>query len=94
MFDQVVVHADQTGARFPPRMQQAQLQQAMAMTLPNAPLTAVALAVASPSVQKRMIGEKLFPVVEITGMLLEPENNELLVRLDKGQQLKSKVVIR
>merc|ERR1712217_930011 len=50
---------------------------------PGAPLNAAALAAAPPSVQKQMIGEKLFPAVskinpglagKITGMMLEMDN--------------------
>jgi len=67
---------------------------------PNAPLSAAALAAASPSVQKQMIGEKLFPAIakyqpelagKITGMMLEMDNSELLILLESEQQLKSKV---
>eukprot|EP00931_Biecheleriopsis_adriatica_P027979 TRINITY_DN16735_c0_g3_i1.p1 TRINITY_DN16735_c0_g3~~TRINITY_DN16735_c0_g3_i1.p1 ORF type:complete len:643 (+),score=165.81 TRINITY_DN16735_c0_g3_i1:77-1930(+) len=64
------------------------------------PLTAAALASAPPSVQKQMIGEKLYPQVarmqpelagKITGMMLEMDNSELLILLESDQQLKSKV---
>jgi len=64
------------------------------------PLTASALAAAPPSVQKQMIGEKLFPAVskyqpelagKITGMMLEMDNSELLMLLESEQQLKQKV---
>merc|ERR1712060_756763 len=53
---------------------------------PGAPLNAAALAAAPPSVQKQMIGEKLFPAIsrfqpelagKITGMMLEMDNSEL-----------------
>merc|ERR1712015_201457 len=58
------------------------------------------LASASPTDQKQMIGEKLFPMVQdyqphlagkITGMLLEIDNSELLHMLDSPQLLKDKV---
>merc|ERR1719253_2289412 len=51
----------------------------------GAPLSASALAAAPPSVQKQMIGEKLFPAIakyqpelagKITGMMLEMDNSE------------------
>merc|ERR1719432_277096 len=66
----------------------------------NAPLNAAALAAAPPSVQKQMIGEKLFPAVakfqpelagKITGMMLEMDNSELLILLESDYQLKAKV---
>lgn len=58
------------------------------------------LASASPTDQKQMIGEKLFPMVQdyqphlagkITGMLLEIDNSELLHMLESGELLKAKV---
>mmetsp|Transcript_25510 Transcript_25510/g.66610 ORF Transcript_25510/g.66610 Transcript_25510/m.66610 type:complete len:125 (-) Transcript_25510:91-465(-) len=64
------------------------------------PLTAAMLAAAPPSVQKQMIGEKLFPMIakhqpelagKITGMMLEMDNSELLLLLESDQQLKGKV---
>merc|ERR1712061_731684 len=66
----------------------------------GAPLNASALAAAPPSVQKQMIGEKLFPAIskfqpemagKITGMMLEMDNSELLILLESEQQLKVKV---
>merc|ERR1712060_661092 len=66
----------------------------------GAPLTAAALAAAPPSVQKQMIGEKLFPAIskyqpelagKITGMMLEMDNSELLILLESEPQLRSKV---
>merc|ERR1712187_825488 len=63
-------------------------------------LNAAALAAAPPSVQKQMIGEKLFPAIsrfqpelagKITGMMLEMDNSELLILLESDQQLKIKV---
>merc|ERR1712063_121233 len=67
---------------------------------PGAPLNAATLAAAPPSVQKQMIGEKLFPAVnkinpslagKITGMMLEMDNSELLILLESEAQLKNKV---
>merc|ERR1712087_286773 len=67
---------------------------------PGAPLNAAALAAANPSVQKQMIGEKLYPAIarfqpelagKITGMMLEMDNSELLILLESEQQLKGKV---
>ncbi|CAK0907260.1 unnamed protein product [Prorocentrum cordatum] len=62
------------------------------------PLSASALAAAPPSVQKQMIGEKLFPIRyqpelagKITGMMLEMDNSELLILLESEQQMKGKV---
>jgi len=64
------------------------------------PLSAAALNAAPPSVQKQMIGEKLYPAItkyqpelagKITGMMLEMDNTELLTLLDSEQQLKNKV---
>jgi len=66
----------------------------------NAPLTAAALAAAPASVQKQMLGEKLFPAIsryqpelagKITGMMLEMDNSELLILLESEGQLKQKV---
>ncbi|PHJ20231.1 polyadenylate binding protein [Cystoisospora suis] len=67
---------------------------------PDAPLTAAALAAAQPSMQKQMLGEKLFPLIaryqpelagKITGMMLEMDNAELLILLESDVQLKAKV---
>merc|ERR1719436_841200 len=78
--------------------QQAPLQQGMPG--PGGPLNAAALAAAPPSVQKQMIGEKLFPAIskiqpelagKITGMMLEMDNSELLILLESEAQLRSKV---
>merc|ERR1712203_1063700 len=65
---------------------------------PGAPLNAAALAAAPPSVQKQMIGEKLFPAIarfrpelagKITGMMLEMDNSELLILLESEHQLRN-----
>jgi len=64
------------------------------------PLTAAALASASPEVQKNMIGERLYPLIhnsqpqlagKITGMLLEMDNSELLHLLESPDALGSKI---
>merc|ERR1740120_298184 len=85
--------------QMPQQGQQPQGQQA-APQGPGAPLQASALAAAPPSVQKQMIGEKLYPAIarlqpelagKITGMMLEMDNSELLILLESEQQLKGKV---
>merc|ERR1740121_1802355 len=82
----------------PPAAPQPQAQAAPAG--PNAPLNAAALAAAPPSVQKQMLGEKLYPAIvrlqpelagKIVGMMLEMDNSELLILLESEQQLRSKV---
>merc|ERR1719436_572025 len=81
-------------------MPQQQQQPAAAAGGAGAPLSAATLAAAPPSVQKQMIGEKLFPMIakyqpelagKITGMMLEMDNSELLILLESEQQLKNKV---
>merc|ERR1719226_64011 len=89
-------------------MQQAQMQQQRPPMPqqrppapgPGAPLNAATLAAAPPTVQKQMIGEKLFPAIakfqpelagKITGMMLEMDNSELLRLLESEQQLRHKV---
>merc|ERR1740121_1831210 len=85
--------------QMPQQGQQPQGQQA-APQGPGAPLQASALAAAPPSVQKQMIGEKLYPAIarlqpelsgKITGMMLEMDNSELLILLESEAQLKGKV---
>merc|ERR1712228_655814 len=82
-----------------PMPQQSPPQQPQASG-PGAPLNAAALAAAPPSMQKQMLGEKLFPAIvryqpelagKITGMMLEMDNSELLILLESEQQLKIKV---
>merc|ERR1719203_507645 len=88
----------QKGQQMPPQGQQPQGQPPAGG--PGAPLNASALAAAPPSVQKQMIGEKLFPAIarlqpelagKITGMMLEMDNSELLILLESEQQMKLKV---
>lgn len=64
------------------------------------PLTPAALANATPQEQKQMLGERLFPLIQImqpesagkiTGMLLEIDNTELLHMLESRESLKAKV---
>lgn len=64
------------------------------------PLTATMLATAPPQEQKQMLGERLFPLIQlmhqdlagkITGMLLEIDNSELLHMLESRESLKAKV---
>lgn len=64
------------------------------------PLTAAALAAASPEQQKAMLGERLFPLVharqpesasKITGMLLEIDKAELLHLIESPESLDAKV---
>merc|ERR1719203_1835344 len=86
------------GQQMPPQGQQPQAQPSPQG--PGAPLQASALAAAPPSVQKQMIGEKLYPAIarlqpelagKITGMMLEMDNSELLILLESEQQMKGKV---
>merc|ERR1719220_2431473 len=91
------------GAPQAPQQMQQQVQQPGPSPYaggPSPPLNAAALAAAPPSVQKQMIGEKLFPAIakyqpelagKITGMMLEMDNSELLILLESEQQLKNKV---
>mmetsp|Transcript_65765 Transcript_65765/g.148394 ORF Transcript_65765/g.148394 Transcript_65765/m.148394 type:complete len:641 (-) Transcript_65765:128-2050(-) len=92
------------GARPPmpggPQQQQMPPQQQQAMPTAGGPLNAAQLAAAPASVQKQMIGEKLFPAIakhqpelagKITGMMLEMDNSELLILLESDNQLKAKV---
>ncbi|XP_078331762.1 polyadenylate-binding protein 1-like [Crassostrea virginica] len=64
------------------------------------PLTATMLALVPPQEQKRMLGERLFPLIshmfpdlagKITDMLLEIENSELLHMLQSQESLEAKV---
>merc|ERR1712087_447039 len=64
------------------------------------PLTAEMLNRAAPAERKRLIGERLFPKIQvveprlagkITGMLLEMDNTELLVLLSENRALMNKI---
>eukprot|EP00920_Eleutheroschizon_duboscqi_P041011 GHVT01098067.1.p1 GENE.GHVT01098067.1~~GHVT01098067.1.p1 ORF type:complete len:666 (+),score=98.72 GHVT01098067.1:125-2122(+) len=89
-----------------PRPPAHHMQQSMQMQgqsqgyMADIPLTAAALSNAAPSMQKQMLGEKLFPLIaryrpdlagKITGMMLEMDNSELLILLESEQQLRAKV---
>jgi polyadenylate-binding protein len=63
-------------------------------------LSAQMLAAAHPQIQKKLLGEKLFPLIhkrqpdlagKITGMMLEMDNVELLSLLDSDSRLDAKV---
>ncbi|KAK9710061.1 Protein phosphatase PP2A regulatory subunit B [Basidiobolus ranarum] len=67
---------------------------------PSDELNPGALAAADPEAQKRMLGEKLFPLIQavrpefagkITGMLLEMDNSELLHLIESSEALNAKV---
>ncbi|CDJ54167.1 polyadenylate-binding protein, putative [Eimeria brunetti] len=82
------------------QQQQPPLEAAHVLLSPEAPLTAAALAAAQPSMQKQMLGERLFPLIarhqpelagKITGMMLEMDNSELLILLESENQLKNKI---
>jgi polyadenylate-binding protein len=75
-------------------------QQTSAPMLENQPLTPQMLKEAKPAERKRLIGERLFPKIQvveprlagkITGMLLEMDNTELLVLLDNQPALMNKI---
>ena len=74
--------------------------QAAVLAAGQEPLTASALAAASEQNQKRMLGERLYPLIheqrpeqagKITGMLLEMDNSELLHLLEDSAALNEKV---
>merc|ERR1719188_2669679 len=88
------------GQKGAPQQMPPQAQQPQGQAPTGGPLNAAALAAAPPSVQKQMIGEKLFPAIsrhqpelagKITGMMLEMDNSELLILLESDNQLKNKV---
>jgi len=80
----------------PPR----QMQDSQAPAAVAAAIDPTALANASPQDQKQMLGERLFPLIQlthselagkITGMLLEIDNTELLHMLESREALNAKV---
>lgn len=83
----------------PPRPAPGSAMKGQAPRRPE-PLTAAALAAATPEQQKTMLGERLFPLIferqgelagKITGMLLEIDNGELLHLLESPEALDAKV---
>merc|ERR1719265_420202 len=84
----------------PPQQQPSQGPQPSGGGGSGQPLTASALANASPGVQKQMLGEKMYPLIaklqpelagKITGMMLEMDNSELLMLIETETQLRNKV---
>lgn len=84
-----------------PGMPQQMEMPVMGMPMPmQSKLDATLLAQSDPQVQKNMIGEQLYPLVQqyevnkagkITGMLLEMETSELLNLIESPESLRSKV---
>lgn len=83
-----------------PQQPAAPQQPAPAAPALQEPLTAAALASATPERQKNMIGERLYPLIhdsqpelagKITGMLLEMDNSELIHLLESPDALRSKI---
>lgn len=71
-----------------------------AATMSQGELTASMLASATPEMQKQMLGERLFPLIQqsqpdlaakITGMLLEMEVAEILTLLESQSELQAKI---
>ncbi|PFH35298.1 putative polyadenylate binding protein [Besnoitia besnoiti] len=99
--DQQMQHPPPAAAAAPHNHHAVMMEQSQQLLMnPDAPLTAAALAAAQPSMQKQMLGEKLFPLIaryqpelagKITGMMLEMDNAELLILLESEAQLKAKV---
>ena len=89
--------------RNPPQQVQMPVQQTTQQAVVvkgQEPLTATMLAAANTAEQKQMLGERLFPLIDImypqlagkiTGMLLEIDNSELLHMLEHNDSLKAKV---
>ncbi|XP_055644849.1 polyadenylate-binding protein 4-like [Toxorhynchites rutilus septentrionalis] len=80
-------------------VQKPTVQQAVHI-MQHEPLNATMLATAQPAQQKQMLGERLYSLIEpmypmlvgnITGMLLEIDNSELLHMLEHNESLKAKV---
>ena len=83
----------------PPPAQQMAAPQPALLTQGQERLTASALASATNAEQKQMLGERLFPLIQqthsdqagnITGMLLEMDNSELLHLLEDVNALNAK----
>jgi len=90
----------QTGSVQQGQQASAPASQQSAPMLENQPLTSEMLKTAKPNERKRLIGERLFPKIQvveprlagkITGMLLEMEDTELLILLDNPQTLMIKI---
>ena len=93
-------HQQQHQQQMPPQQQHQQQQPMMMPPQAQAPLTVQALAAAPEEMQKKMIGERLFPLImqrqperagKITGMLLEMDNGELLHLLESPESLDAKI---
>lgn len=78
----------------------SQTDVAKLLRTPNRALSAQSLANTHPQLQKQLLGERLFPLVQkrqpdlagkITGMMLEMDNAELLSLLDSDAKLDAKV---
>ncbi|XP_002156904.1 polyadenylate-binding protein 4-like [Hydra vulgaris] len=89
-----------TRNQYPAGQMIGQPDQAAAIIQGPDQLTSTILATATPTEQKQMIGERLFPLVQefqphlagkITGMLLEIDNSELLHMLESRDLLRAKV---
>jgi len=89
-----------TGSVHQTQQTSAPASQQSAPMLENQPLTSEMLKTAKPNERKRLIGERLFPKIQvveprlagkITGMLLEMEDTELLILLENPQTLMSKI---
>lgn len=89
-----------TGSAHQTQQTSAPASQQSAPMLENQPLTSEMLKTAKPNERKRLIGERLFPKIQvveprlagkITGMLLEMEDTELLILLDNSQALMNKI---
>jgi len=89
-----------TGSAHQTQQTSAPASQQSAPMLENQPLTSEMLKTAKPNERKRLIGERLFPKIQvveprlagkITGMLLEMEDTELLILLENQQALMTKI---
>ncbi|XP_052013625.1 polyadenylate-binding protein 4-like [Apodemus sylvaticus] len=97
----VATHKDASSVHSPhPAIQPLQVPQPGVQVQGQEPLTASMLAAVPPEEQKQMLGQRLFPLIQmmhsdlaakITGMLLELDNSELLHMLESPESLRSKV---